>query len=71
MTANSLFITWVFPLRTCCQCTKAAAPLLVGRGADPGRSPAKDSEEAHVQELTLKTNKATDSIGLYVACFVA
>ena len=44
-------------LRTGCQCTTAAAPPLAGRPADPRHSPARDSEEARVRDLTLHTNE--------------
>lgn len=56
-TTKPLFITWVSLLRTDCQCTKAAAPPLAGWRADPGCSPAKDTEEAHGLDLTLQRQK--------------
>ena len=65
--SNPCCITWACPLRTGCQCAKAAAPPLVGSRADSGRSPAEDSEEAHVQDLTLQTHETRVILGLCVA----
>lgn len=48
---------WEFPLRTGCQCAKAAAPPLVGRGADSWHWPAGDTGGASVQDLILWTKK--------------
>lgn len=49
--------TWVSLQETGCQRTTAAASLLVGRPADPGRSPTVDIGEAHALDLILQKNK--------------
>lgn len=64
-------VTWEFPLGTGCQCAKAAALPLVGKGADWGHWPAGDTGGAYVQDLILWTNhihiRYMFSYGAYVS----